>query len=255
MRRGGPPHGHGPPVPSSTGLAFPSCVHEALVQVSKHVRLASHGRNRPVVAKISELQQLIDNDIFCLSSDRRISRLTALHQFNLLHILAQFFLEKSDDMNKYAYFEALFLGREGESVQHEHRLRTLFRLASFALQFPVLHLFSQISQWLSKMGAGKSYAEDLVGLLVEHFIQPDYETKMVFPMLLRYDIKCEYSDVETLSFHAGILAILERWGTKIKNHWISNLAECKIPASYASLIEDLQSNMLSTNSSEKSSVS
>ncbi|VDO87910.1 unnamed protein product [Heligmosomoides polygyrus] len=59
--------------------------------------------------------------------------------------------KERDEMNKYAYFEVLFLGREGESYVHEHRLRVLYRLASLALQYPVLQLYAQISLWLSKV--------------------------------------------------------------------------------------------------------
>lgn len=61
--------------------------------------------------------------------------------------------QERDEMNKYAYFEVLFLGREGESYVHEHRLRVLYRLASLALQYPVLQLYAQISLWLSKVNA------------------------------------------------------------------------------------------------------
>ncbi|VDM52989.1 unnamed protein product [Angiostrongylus costaricensis] len=59
--------------------------------------------------------------------------------------------QERDEINKYAYFEVLFLGREGESYVHEHRLRLLYRLALYALQHPVFQLYSQISLWLSKV--------------------------------------------------------------------------------------------------------
>lgn len=63
-----------------------------------------------------------------------------------------FIIQERDEMNKYTYFEVLFLGREGDSFIHEQRLRLLYRLASYALQFPVLQLYAQISLWLSKVG-------------------------------------------------------------------------------------------------------
>ncbi|VDM62970.1 unnamed protein product [Angiostrongylus costaricensis] len=90
MRRG-VPHHHAGPIPTSLGLAFPTCVTEALIQVSKHVRLSSHGRNRPALIKNNDLQLLIDNEIFCLSADRKGSRLSKLQEFTLIICLARFF--------------------------------------------------------------------------------------------------------------------------------------------------------------------
>ncbi|KAK6047114.1 hypothetical protein COOONC_15380 [Cooperia oncophora] len=171
MRRGGGPIHHGAPIPTTLGFAFPACVTEALIQVSKHVRLSSHGRSRPALTKNNDLQLLIDNEIFCLTADRKGSRLSQLQEFTLINHLAHFFTER-DEMNKYAYFEVLFLGREGESHVHEHRLRILYRLASYALQFPVLQLYAQISLWLSKVGNSKPYAEELVAVLAEHYLKP-----------------------------------------------------------------------------------
>ncbi|VDL83143.1 unnamed protein product [Nippostrongylus brasiliensis] len=171
MRRGGGPIHHGATIPTSLGLTFPACVTEALIQVSKHVRLSSHGRGRPNLAKNNDLQMLIDNEIFCLSADRKSSRLTQLQEFILINHFAHFFMER-DEMNKFSYFEVIFLGREGEPYVHEHRLQILYRFASYALQYPVLQLYAQISLWLSKVGNSKPYAEELVAVLAEHYLKP-----------------------------------------------------------------------------------
>ncbi|KJH48147.1 pyridine nucleotide-disulfide oxidoreductase [Dictyocaulus viviparus] len=203
MRRGGPHH-HGAPIPTSLGLAFPTCVAEALIQVSKHVRLSSHGRSRPTLIKNNDLQLLIDNEIFCLNADRKSSRLSELQEFNLINHLAHFFTER-DEINKYAYFEVLFLGREGESYVHDHRLRLLYRLASYALQYPVLQLYAQISLWLSKVGNSKTYAEELVAVLTEHYLKPSDSS--IYEYLLPLETSCPEFTVFFVVYATRFLSI------------------------------------------------
>lgn len=115
--------------------------------------------------KNPELQQQIDSDVFCVLPGEKRSRLNALQQFTLLDILAKFFIvsisysfsrkprlqERAEDSHKYAYFEALFLGREGDGESHQHRIEMLFKMASYVLQYPVFHFYNFISQWLSKV--------------------------------------------------------------------------------------------------------
>ncbi|KAK5970576.1 hypothetical protein GCK32_004637 [Trichostrongylus colubriformis] len=204
MRRGGGPIHHGAPIPTTLGLAFPACVTEALIQVSKHVRLSTHGRSRPVLTKNNDLQLLIDNEIFCLSADRKGSRLSQLQEFTLINHLAHFFAER-DEMNKYAYFEVLFLGREGESHVHEHRLRILYRLASYALQFPILQLYAQISLWLSKVGNSKPYAEELVAVLAEHYLKPN--DSQIYEYLLPLETSCPEFTVFFVVYATRLLPI------------------------------------------------
>lgn len=201
MRRGAP---HGGPIPTSLGLAFPACVSEALIQVSKHVRLSSHGRSRPALIKNNDLQLLIDNEIFCINADRKSSRLSELQEFTLVNQLAHFFAER-DEINKYAYFEVLFLGREGESHVHEHRLRLLYRLASYALQYPILQLYAQISLWLSKVGNSKSYAEDLVAVLAEHYLKPT--DSKIYEYLMPLETSCPEFTVFFVVYAARFLPI------------------------------------------------
>ncbi|KAE9421102.1 hypothetical protein Angca_000739, partial [Angiostrongylus cantonensis] len=141
----------------------------------------------PALIKNNDLQLLIDNEIFCLSSDRKSSRLSKLQEFTLIICLGRFF-EERDEINKYAYFEVLFLGREGESYVHEHRLRLLYRLALYALQHPVFQLYSQISLWLSKVGNTKSYAEDLVAVLAEHYLRSSDSN--IYEYLLPLETAC-----------------------------------------------------------------
>ncbi|ETN74973.1 hypothetical protein NECAME_03888 [Necator americanus] len=97
-------------------------------------------------------------------------------------------LQERDEMNKYTYFEVLFLGREGDSHIHEQRLRLLYRLASYALQFPVLQLYAQISLWLSKVGNSKPYAEELVAVLAEHYLKP--ADSIIYEYLLPLESSC-----------------------------------------------------------------
>ncbi|CAI4229158.1 unnamed protein product [Auanema sp. JU1783] len=187
--RGGGPNHVGPVIPATTNLPFPQCALDALAQVSKHVRLAGPARKRTLAPQYAEWQPLIDNDIFCLTNDRTTTRLSSLQQFALLRVLAQFFTEKSEDSSKNAYFEAIFLGRQGDTILHEYRIQVLFRLASFALQVPVLHLYMPISQWLSKESTSRAYAEVFIKMLVEHFIFPAYD-KQLYQFLLPLDLKC-----------------------------------------------------------------
>ncbi|GMR42316.1 hypothetical protein PMAYCL1PPCAC_12511, partial [Pristionchus mayeri] len=76
--------------------------------------------------------------------------------------------------------QTIFLGREGESILHAARIQVLFKVASYSLQHPSLPLFIPLAQWLRKMIGRSGHPEELISLLVEHFIQPD-------PALRLYD--------------------------------------------------------------------
>ncbi|GMT19189.1 hypothetical protein PFISCL1PPCAC_10486, partial [Pristionchus fissidentatus] len=187
-RRGHPPaHFAPPPHTAAQSLGFPSCCEQALEQVSRVVAatctLPAQNRARQ---HNNDLQMLLDRDLFCLN-DRKTCRLTQIQRFKLLRELAAFFVQEEakfpkDDAQKNAYryglFETIFLGREGESMLHAARLQVLFKLASYSVQHPSLSIFVPMAQWLRKMIGRTSHPEELIGLLVEHFILPDPALRM-----------------------------------------------------------------------------
>jgi len=119
------------------------------------------------------LQSKIDYDLFCLSPDRRSSKLNELQKLKLIGILCTFFSQEDIKANKserHFHFEVIFCGREGEAVLHEIRISFLIKLSVMALQYPLYGLFEDIAQWLYKIGSGKPYAEQVVGELVDKFI-------------------------------------------------------------------------------------
>jgi hypothetical protein len=60
--------------------------------------------------------------------------------------------EKSGEgRQRYAYFETIFCGREGESLLHEQRVALLVKLCSLAVQFPCHALLVDVAQWLNKV--------------------------------------------------------------------------------------------------------
>jgi len=156
---------------------FPACVSEVLCQVTSFIR--THG-NSPLKglnrAKAKELQVRIDTDLFCLSNDRRTSRLNPLQRLRLLGIVCTYFSkEVSKEQNpqlRYLHFDMIFCGREGEAGLHEARINFLTKLSVLALQFPVYHLFEDIALWLNKVSSGKtrSYAEQIVNEIVQEYI-------------------------------------------------------------------------------------
>ncbi|PAV77956.1 hypothetical protein WR25_20105 isoform B [Diploscapter pachys] len=196
-----------PPRPATSAHAnFPDCVLPALNQMSKVIRGSAplRGNRSGTGCKNPELQQQIDSDVFCVLPGEKRSRLNALQQFTLLDILAKFFIvisilllfsrepnfqERAEDSHKYAYFEALFLGREGDGESHLHRIEMLFKMASYVLQYPVFHFYNFISQWLSKV-SNKSYADDFIAMLVEHFILPSTPENPTHKFLLPLENWC-----------------------------------------------------------------
>lgn len=113
-------------------------------------------------------------------------------------VLHQNFQEKESEPrgHQYSYFEAIFCGREGEPLLHETRISLLINLCSLAVQYPCYSVLNHISQWLHKVvllnlfirgiltyflyrtakknifqiGSGKSYAQQFVSQLVDHYI-------------------------------------------------------------------------------------
>lgn len=164
----------------STG-EFPQFSAEALETVLSTVRnqrLMGGGASVASSSSAKDVQTQLDQDLFCLTVDRRGCRLDPLQQLKLMDMLCSFFTDLESDgtdrgaggrMRSYGYFEVIFLGREGETLLHEARISLLIRLTSYACQYPAYGLLSDIAAWLSKVGLGKPYAKEIVDLLMEHF--------------------------------------------------------------------------------------
>uniref|UniRef100_A0A1I8B5W3 Uncharacterized protein n=1 Tax=Meloidogyne hapla TaxID=6305 RepID=A0A1I8B5W3_MELHA len=164
--------------PTHQGAIFPQCANDVLVHVGDFVK--QHGQfpnkswNR---VKIKELQNLLDQDLFCLSTDLRSSRLNPLQHFKLLGIVCNYFdkevSKEVDPKLRYLHFDIIFCGREGEPLLHEARVQFLIKICSLAAQFPVYGLFDHVAQWLGKVTSDelkRSYADQIVSELVEGFI-------------------------------------------------------------------------------------
>ncbi|OZC11627.1 hypothetical protein X798_01490 [Onchocerca flexuosa] len=152
--------------------SFPACVTDVLEQVTKVCGQQGQKWRGPAALRNNELQYQLDNDLFCISPDRRVSRLNQIQQLRLMQILCDYFREKESEPrgHQYSYFEAIFCGREGESFLHEIRITLLINLCSLAVQYPCYSILNHISQWLHKIGSGKSYAQQFVSQLVDHYI-------------------------------------------------------------------------------------
>ncbi|KAF7633984.1 hypothetical protein Mgra_00006612 [Meloidogyne graminicola] len=150
------------------GISFPQCANDVLIQVADFVK--QHGQfpnkswNR---VKIKELQNLLDQDLFCLSTDLRSSRLNPLQHFKLLGIEVSM---EVDPKLRYLHFDIIFCGREGEPLLHEARVHFLIKLCSLATQFPVYGLFDNVAQWVTSDDLKRTYADQIVSELVEGFI-------------------------------------------------------------------------------------
>ncbi|KAM3723730.1 Integrator complex subunit [Dirofilaria immitis] len=165
--------------PSGIGVAsprkhqsFPACVTDILEQVTKVCGQQGQKWRGPAALRNNELQYQLDNDLFCISPDRRVSRLNQIQQLRLMQILCDYFKERECEPrgHQYSYFEAIFCGREGEPLLHETRISLLINLCSLAVQYPCYSVLNHISQWLHKIGSGKSYAQQFVSQLVDHYI-------------------------------------------------------------------------------------
>ncbi|KAF8359583.1 hypothetical protein PRIPAC_94578 [Pristionchus pacificus] len=204
-RRQAPSHVGPAPHTAAQSLGFPACCDQALEQVSRVVAataaIPAQSRSRApntelqvitlslsFTNEISPVKVLLDRDLFCLN-DRKVCRLSQIQSFLLLKKIAAFFVDEeaklgNDETQKNAHrsalFETIFLGREGETILHSARIQVLLKVSSYALQHPSLSLFIPLAHWLRKMIGRNSYPDELIALLVEHFIQPD-------PALRLYD--------------------------------------------------------------------
>ncbi|KAI1721616.1 hypothetical protein Ddc_08076 [Ditylenchus destructor] len=157
---------------------FPASVSEILTQITLFVN--AHG-NKWSRVKAGDLQSRIDQDLFCLSPDRRSSKLNELQKLKLMGILCTYFSQPELRENRslrHIHFDVIFCGREGETFLHEIRIGFLIKFSVMALQYPVYSLFEDIAQWLHKVASVKPYAERIVGELMDKFIEIPEHYKM-----------------------------------------------------------------------------
>ncbi len=87
-------------------------------------------------------------------------------------------MSEKEPRQRYAYLDAIFFGREGESVPHEARISMLVRLCSLAVQFPGCQpLLNDVGAWLQKVGLVKPYARQIVAKLVDDFCHEQVKGK------------------------------------------------------------------------------
>ena len=175
-----------PPQAAAVASPFPKCASDVLVHVSEFVKQRGQNPNKPWNrVKVKELQNLIDQDLFCLAADRRSSRLNPLQHFRLLGIVCTYFQrevsKEADPQLRYLHFDIIFCGREGEALLHEARVQFLVKVCSLATQYPVYDFFEHVVHWLSKVASDdlkRAYAEQIVAELVEGFVLAPAKNKM-----------------------------------------------------------------------------
>lgn len=157
------------------------------------VKTSKMNRNRNMtLAEKPEVQALIDRDLFLIQSDRR-TKMSPIQQLQLVRTLAQFFLERVDDGHRYAYFEAIFLGRPEDPVIHEYRLTVMYQLVSFSLQYPVLQYLNHLMGWLCQMRnevSEKMYSDRLIDMVVDHFVRVSNEHNQMYKFLRPVEETC-----------------------------------------------------------------
>ncbi|CAB3403552.1 unnamed protein product [Caenorhabditis bovis] len=186
-----PQHPASIPTTSVSSSPFMQTAKSALGKIVKYSRQA-RARAQGGLIKNMEIQSMIDSEIFGIQSDRR-TKLTPLQQFQLLHVLAQFFLERGEDHSKYTYFEAVFLGRENDPALHEFRMEIMLQLISFSLQFPVLQIFNHVVNYLGKINdqdEAKKFADTIVEVLTEHFVRSADNKNKVYEFLIPLEHSC-----------------------------------------------------------------
>ncbi|KAF1761925.1 hypothetical protein GCK72_010184 [Caenorhabditis remanei] len=160
-----------PTTSSTTATPFTEQAKAVLTQLVKTSKM-SRSRGSGLAEK-PEVQLLIDKDLFLIQSDRR-TKMNPIQQLQLIRILAQFFLERVDDGHRYAYFEAIFLGRADDITLHEYRLSVMFQLVSFSIQYPVVQILNHVMGWLCQLKSEeqqKLYSDRLIDMIVEHFVR------------------------------------------------------------------------------------
>uniref|UniRef100_A0A0M3IKP7 Centromere protein I n=1 Tax=Ascaris lumbricoides TaxID=6252 RepID=A0A0M3IKP7_ASCLU len=121
--------------------------------------------------------------------------------------------------HQYTYFEVIFCGREGEALLHDVRISLLMNLCSLAVQYPCYSLLNHVSQWLHKIGNGKSYAQQLIALLVDHFILSPAEwnlQKFLLPLAEEVPEFVSYFvaySVTKVTIRSPLIEVLAHWLT------------------------------------------
>uniref|UniRef100_A0A914D3R8 Mediator of RNA polymerase II transcription subunit 24 n=2 Tax=Acrobeloides nanus TaxID=290746 RepID=A0A914D3R8_9BILA len=194
-------------------------VQDVLVQIAKFIKQHGNKWNR---AKATDLQHRIDNELFCLTTDRRTSKLNSLQKLKLLSILCNFYngVVSENSSQKYLYFDLIFCGREGEALLHEARISFLVKLCSMALQFPSYSLFDDVAQWLMRIGkseSGKAYAQKIIGEIVENFIMVPEQHKMYEYLIPLYKVAPEFAtlfivfSIDSKTMDVPLITLLGIW--------------------------------------------
>uniref|UniRef100_A0A915C1C5 Uncharacterized protein n=1 Tax=Parascaris univalens TaxID=6257 RepID=A0A915C1C5_PARUN len=119
--------------------------------------------------------------------------------------------------HQYTYFEVIFCGREGEALLHDVRISLLMSLCSLAVQYPCYSLLNHVSQWLHKIGNGKSYAQRVIALLVDHFILSPAEwnlQKFLLPLADEVPEFVSYfvaHSVTKVTIRSPLIEVLAHW--------------------------------------------
>ncbi|ULU00470.1 hypothetical protein L3Y34_001144 [Caenorhabditis briggsae] len=177
-------------VSSTTSTPLLEQAKNALAQL---VKTSKMNRSRgSALAEKPEVQLMLDKDLFLIQSDRR-TKMNPLQQMQLLRVLSQFFLERVDDGHRYAYFEAIFLGRVDDPVLHEYRLSVMYQLVSFSVQYPVLQILNHVMGWISKLNnetQERMYCDRLIDMMVEHFVRTSNIENRMHDYLLPLETSC-----------------------------------------------------------------
>lgn len=119
---------------------------------------------------MADLQKCLDQDLFCLTPDRRTTYLNPLQELRQLEVLATFFQERINSRQRYGYFEAVFLGREDNPV-HEIRMMILTKLVLLSVQYPNgSGVLADVGVWLNKVGHARlDYGRQIMMALTDEF--------------------------------------------------------------------------------------
>uniref|UniRef100_A0A7E4W8Y2 Uncharacterized protein n=1 Tax=Panagrellus redivivus TaxID=6233 RepID=A0A7E4W8Y2_PANRE len=154
----------------------PEEIFDNLRKVTDYIR-------KPDVNTAKGLQNLIEQSVFCLTPDRKSTRLTPVNQFKLLNaIVAAAQFDVKDDQTRRIFFITLFLGRANDidpllRASHESRMNVLVRFCSLAVQYPVGPFLDVIGVWLAEeypiSNMGRRIATELVNCFLLKPIELD----------------------------------------------------------------------------------
>ncbi|EGT36209.1 hypothetical protein CAEBREN_17996 [Caenorhabditis brenneri] len=175
-----------PSAPTVASTATTPLTDQAVNVLAQLVKTSKMNRSRTTsLAEKPEVQALLDKDLFLIQSDRR-TKMNPIQQLQLIRTLSQFFMERVDDGHRYAYFEAIFLGRADDPILHEYRLSVMYQLVSFSIQYPVLQYINHVMTWLCQMKneeLERNYSDRLLDMIVDHYVRTSNERNEMYKFL------------------------------------------------------------------------